>query len=97
MMFGRRDRGPEAVDPELRELVVAAVLRNPTLDVSDPEVTTRMKAGQDVSFDELGLDSLARLTIAVDLDEQGFAVSEQEINEARTVDGLARLLAEAHR
>lgn len=93
-MFGRSSRhGPE-VDPELRALVVAAVLRNPIVDVADPQVTARMQAGQDVGFDELGLDSLARLTVAVELDGHGFAISEQEVNEAGTVDGLAALLAQ---
>lgn len=76
----------------VRQLVVDAVRRNPLAEVSDPQVLSRLADGQDVSFDELGLDSLARLTIAVDLDEHGFAISEVEVSEARTVDGLASLL-----
>ena len=42
----------------------------------------------DVRFDALGLDSLARLTLAVDLDERGYAISELEVNEAGSIDGL---------
>lgn len=91
-MFRRRTGRPPDTDPVLRALVVAAVLRNPIVDVSDPEAVSRMRDGQDVSFDELGLDSLARLTIAVDLNDEGFPIAEQEVDEAGTVDGLTRLL-----
>jgi len=86
----RRERSSR--ETELRAIVVAAVLRNPIADASDPGVVSRMQAGQDVTFDELGLDSLARLTLAVDLDSQGYAVSEEAVDRARTVHGLARLL-----
>jgi acyl carrier protein len=86
----RRERSSR--ETELRAIVVAAVLRNPITDASDPEVVTRMRAGADVSFDELGLDSLARLTIAVELDHKGYAVSEEDIGRARTVDELTRIL-----
>jgi len=91
-MFGR-SRKQDAVSAELRELVVTAVLRNPLSDLTDPSVRDRMLAGRDVTFDELGLDSLARLTLATDLDTAGFPISEVEVNEAGSIDGLARLLA----
>jgi hypothetical protein len=77
---------------ELREVVVAAVLRNPLTGLAEPGAKERLLAGGDVTFDELGLDSLARLTLATDLDQQGFPVSEVDVNEAGGVDGLTRLL-----
>jgi acyl carrier protein len=89
-----RRTDPEAV--RVRQLVVDAVCRNPLAEVSDPEVLARLADGEDVSFDELGLDSLARLTIAVDLDEHGFAISEVEVSKAGTVDGLVTALLALH-
>ena len=85
-----RPNGLEAM--RVRGLVVDAIRRNPLAEVSDPEVLARLADGDDVSFDELGLDSLARLTIAVDLDEHGFAISEVEVSDAGTVDGLVTVL-----
>jgi hypothetical protein len=73
-------------------LVVQAVLRNPLTAIADPGAKERLLAGDEVSFDELGLDSLARLTLAVDLNESGFDVSELDIDEAGGPNGLTRLL-----
>jgi len=78
---------------EIRELVAAAVLRNPLAAVAEPGAKERLIAGDDVTFDELGLDSLARLTLAVDLDEHGYPISEVEVNEAGSIDGLTVLLS----
>jgi hypothetical protein len=100
-MFGRRrrtgqDDDQQAADTalyaEVRGLVVAAVLRNPILGLAEPGTAERLAAGDDVTFDALGLDSLARLTLATDLDEAGFAVSEVDITEAGSIDGLTRVL-----
>jgi acyl carrier protein len=77
---------------QIRAIVVQAVLRNPLTAVADPGAKDRLLSGADVTFDELGLDSLARLTLAVDLDEQGFAISEVEVNDSGSVDALTRLL-----
>jgi hypothetical protein len=76
----------------VRELIVAAVLRNPLMAIAEPGARDRLLAGEDVSFDELGLDSLARLTLAGDLDEAGFPISEVEVTEAGGIEGLTRLL-----
>lgn len=82
-----------ALRSEIRGLVVAAVLLNPLAAIAEPGAKERLLAGEDVSFDELGLDSLARLTLAVDLDEKGFPISEVEVNEAGSVDALAEHLS----
>jgi len=69
------------------------VLRDPLSDLTDPSLRQRMLDGEDVTFDALGLDSLARLTLAVHLDAHGFPISEVEVNKAESIDGLARLLS----
>jgi len=92
-VFGR-SRKHDAILADLRELVVSAVLRNPLSELTDPSVRDRMLARRDVTFDELGLDSLARLTLAIELDTAGFPISEVEVDEAGSIDGLARLLAD---
>lgn len=83
-----------AREQEIRSIVVEAVLRNPLAALSDPRAKERLKTGHDVTFDELGLDSLARLTLAVDLDGHGFPVSERDVNDARGINGLTRRLTE---
>lgn len=95
----RRRRTARVDDPgraQVRELVVAAVLRNPLAEIAGPDVMDRLTAGADVTFDELGLDSLARLTVAVDLDEHGFAVAESDVNDAGSIDRLVDVLLASH-
>jgi hypothetical protein len=87
---GHREQGSRHA--EVRGLVVTAVLRNPIAAIADPGAKERLLAGADVTFDELGLDSLARLTLATDLDQVGFPISEVEVDESGSVDGLTRLL-----
>lgn len=91
-MMGRWARSRREVPQDLRTIVIETIRRNPLGEVSDPLVLEHMDAGEDVSFDQLGLDSLSRLTIAIDLGELGFDLSEVDVEKARTVDGLARLL-----
>ena len=86
------ERGDDARLAEVRGLVVEAVLRNPLAAIAEPGTKERLLAGEDVTFDELGLDSLARLTLAVDLDDHGYAISEVEVNEAGSIDALTLLL-----
>jgi acyl carrier protein len=77
---------------DIRRLVVDAVRANPLAGIAERGAIERLIAGDDVTFDELGLDSLARLTLATDLGEHGFAISEVEVNEAGSIDGLTRVL-----
>jgi acyl carrier protein len=83
-----------ALRAQIRGRIVTAILQNPLAAIAEPGAKERLLAGDDVSFDELGLDSLARLTLAVDLDEQGFPVSEADVNEAGSVDALAAFLCQ---
>ena len=100
-MFGRSRarRSPENGAGDLhryasvRQLVVDAVARNPLAALAEPRTIERLTSGEDVTFDELGLDSLARLTLASELDAHGFAISEVDVDEARSIDGLSRRLA----
>ena len=89
---GGRQQARSTRAAEVHALVVEAILRNPLTAIADPGAKERLLAGDEVSFDELGLDSLARLTLAVDLNESGFDVSELDIDEAGGPDGLTRLL-----
>jgi hypothetical protein len=88
----RRDADHSARFLEIRAHVVAAVEANPLYEIADQAARRRLRSGEDVSFDELGLDSLARLALASDLDGVGFAISEREVGEAGSIDGLTRLL-----
>jgi len=93
-MFRRRtDRAAE--HDRLRALVVASILIDPLSELTDPSVRERLMSGEgDVTFDQLGLDSLARLTLATNLDaEHGYPVSESDVAGAGSIAGLVALLA----
>jgi acyl carrier protein len=93
----RRERALAAAsrNDQLRAAVVACILSDPLSELTDPAVLGRLRSGiDDVTFDELGLDSLARLTLAVRLDtEHGYALSESDVVGAGSVTRLAALLA----
>jgi hypothetical protein len=86
----RRAKGPDL----LRSLVVASILADPLSELADPTVRDRLISGEgDVTFDELGLDSLARLTLAARLDaDHGYPVSESDVARGGSVAGLVALL-----
>jgi acyl carrier protein len=70
-------------------------LRGVVIDgLADPEALQRLADPKaDVTFDELGLDSLALLTVAAALDgDFGYAVTEEDLESASSVKGLVRLL-----
>jgi len=49
----------------------------------------------DVTFDELALDSLSRLTLAACLDaEHGLPIAETDVTRAGSIQQLARVLAD---
>jgi acyl carrier protein len=87
----RRERGPSPA----REAVVSAVRSVLIAGLADPDAIARLDdPALDVTFDELGLDSLARLSLAVALyTDHGFAISEEEVVRAGTVGRLAQHLA----
>jgi hypothetical protein len=87
-----RAPGPDEHTVRIRRLVVESVLTNPLAAVAEPATIRRLKSGDDVTFDELGLDSLARLTLATELDAHGFAISEVDVNESVSIDGLTQRL-----
>jgi len=88
----KRDSGTVEHSARIRRLVVESVLANPLAAVAEPATIERLKSGGDVTFDELGLDSLARLTLATELDEHGFAISEVDVNASVSIDGLTQRL-----
>jgi hypothetical protein len=85
-------RGGAERRTEIRAVILEALHRNPIAGMADPGAYERLMAGEDVSFDELGLDSLALLTVADDLDGAGFPVSGHDVDEAGSIDQLTRLL-----
>jgi len=91
LLRGKREI-PASRRSQIRGIVVNAVLANPLDVIGDPGAKERLLAGLDLTFDELGLDSLARLTLALELDVHGLSVSESDVNGARSIDGLVELL-----
>jgi hypothetical protein len=93
----RRERALDAAarNDRLRAAVIACILADPLSELTDPAVLERLRSGRgDVTFDELGLDSLARLTLAVRLDtEHGISLSESDVVGAGSVMRLTALLA----
>jgi len=92
---GSRSTARSAEQDRLRAVVIACILADPLSELADPSVRGRLELGsEDVTFDELGLDSLARLTLATRLDgDHGYAVSESDVAAAGSVVRLTDLLA----
>jgi len=91
---GRKARRA-ADEGRLRALIVSSILADPLSELTDPTVRDRLVRGDgDITFAELGLDSLARLTLAANLDaEHGYPVSEAEVAEAGSIERLVTLLS----
>jgi acyl carrier protein len=81
-----------------RALAVRALLANPALRLSD-EVRARFADPRsDVAFDELDMDSLARMELSIWLEVNlGLAVTEERILAMKSMAGLARYLQESGR
>jgi acyl carrier protein len=89
-----RPSGDSQLHSEVRQAVLVAVLKNPISVLAGPVAEARLRAGEDASFDELGLDSLARLTLAIDLNSLGYPISEVDIDTSGGVEGLTRFLVQ---
>jgi len=96
-MFSRRKKPLPAID-EYRRIVVQAVLQNPVTVIADDASRARLDdPSADCAFDELGFDSLARLSLAVHLDaEHGIQISERDVDEHGSVMRLATFIAAFH-
>jgi len=96
-MLRRRKVAPPPID-RFRRIVVEAVHENPVAVIADPTMRARLDdPDADCTFDELGFDSLARLSLAVHLDaEHGIQISEQDVEQHGSVVRLATFLAAFH-
>jgi acyl carrier protein len=81
-----------------RRIVAEAVLANPVTVIADESTKARLSdPTADCTFDEIGFDSLARLSLAVHLDaEHGIQISEQDVGESGSVMRLAAFIAAFH-
>ena len=97
MSIGRRWRPRARHDAQRREArrVLAALLAaSPVGAAGDPMLVARLSdPDQDATLDELGLDSLALLSLAVELELRlGLAVTAEDLTDAGSLDGIAALL-----
>ncbi|MEN9316991.1 MAG: Phosphopantetheine attachment site [Pseudomonadota bacterium] len=77
-----------------RLLAIEALHANPLAMFSDHHRARLSDPGFDVSFEELGLDSLGRMELSIWLElEHGIAVTEVEVQAMESLAGLAAFLA----
>lgn len=76
-------------DPRGRTLALEALRANPII-VVERELLEQLSAGGDATFDDLGMDSLARMEMSIWLEvERGISITESEIGELGTFQALA--------
>lgn len=79
---------------ELREEALAALRSNPLVFFPNGYETKLGDPAFDLTFAELGMDSLAGMELSIWLElERGIEVTEVEIQEMRSLNGLASFLA----
>lgn len=77
-----------------RALAIEALQANPLAIFSDEHRARLWEPGFDVSFEELGLDSLGRMELSIWLElEQGIGVTEVEVQAMKSLAGLEAFLA----
>lgn len=84
------------VDPVWRETALAALRANPLIFFTDAHEARIGDPDFDVSFEALGMDSLSRMELSIWIElELGLEVTEVEIQDMATLNGLARFIAAA--
>jgi acyl carrier protein len=77
-----------------RENALAALRQNPLVFFPEGYDARLDDPSFDLSFDELGMDSLAGMELSIWLElEQGHEVTVVEVQEMESLNGLARFLA----
>ncbi len=96
MLFSRSAGAHDRDRLESARRVVAGLLEEAGLLGRDPDLVARLRdPAVDVTFAEAGVDSLALLTLAIDLEDRfGVTVSADDLTATGGVAGLAALLAE---
>jgi len=85
------------VQVHLREQLVAAIAANPVAQLLDPAVLARLSDPEfDPTLDELGIDSLSALALAIDVgDRLGVTLTEEELRGGARLSELVKFLASA--
>ena len=77
-----------------REVAIEALQANPLASFSEEHRARLREPGFDVSFEELGMDSLGRMELSIWLElEQGIGVTEAEVQAMKSLAGLESFLA----
>lgn|GEM_PF-6113628 len=85
-----------ATDVTSRETALAALRANPLIFFTDAHEARIGDPEFDVTFDALGMDSLSRMELSIWIElELGLEVTEVEIQEMASLEGLARFIAGA--
>jgi hypothetical protein len=81
----------------LRGALVAAIAVNPVAQLLDPTMLARLDdPGYDPTLDELGIDSLSALALAIDIGERlGVTLTEEELRGGARLSELVEFLASA--
>lgn len=75
------------------QLAVAALQANPMVLFTETQIAGLEDPSFDISFSELEMDSLARMELSIWLEvEHGLEVTEGELEDVRSLQGLSRLL-----
>lgn len=83
-------------DVTSRDVALAALRANPLIFFTDDHEAGLADPGFDVSFEALGMDSLGRMELSIWIElELGIEVTEVEIQEMASLNGLARFIAGA--
>lgn len=83
----------ERSDP--RALAIAALRANPVVFLSEEQAQALRDPQHDLSFEDLGMDSMARMELSIWLElELGLEASESTIQEIGSVAGLASFIGE---
>lgn len=73
--------------------LVTDALVNASGAKTDPEAIAKLKAGEDVHFDDLDMDSLSRFEVIMQIEDAlSIELDEDEIIEQATVLALVRLI-----
>jgi acyl carrier protein len=79
---------------EDRRLAAAALRANPVVVIDADMLPALEDPGCDLSFEEIGMDSMARMELSIWLElELGIEATEEMIREIGSVAGLAQFIA----
>ncbi len=79
---------------DARQLAVKGITANPGLVLSQEQLAALNAPAGDISFDDLGFDSLGRMELSIWLElECALELTEEQVRELGSLEGLTGLLA----